>query len=252
MVKGLDIFRDRFENYTDSYVLIGGTACSIAHDIFGIDFRKTQDLDIVLCIDKINDGFSEQLWNLIRDGQYINQTTKGKKTYYRFTETKIENYPDQIELFSIKPDVISLPPEAHLTPIPTDENIRSLSAILLDDTYYHFIIEGKQVNNRLAILKPEYLLPLKTKAWLDLTEFKKQGIPIHTSDIEKHRKDVFRLMRIIPQDIDLTIPKVIQNDILQFIESTGNYQTNLRDLGFNNMTIAEIYSTIISAYRLKT
>jgi hypothetical protein len=30
MVRGLDLFRDYFKDYTDKYILIGGTACDLA------------------------------------------------------------------------------------------------------------------------------------------------------------------------------------------------------------------------------
>ena len=32
MVKGIDIFREYFKEYTDQYVLIGGAACSISFE----------------------------------------------------------------------------------------------------------------------------------------------------------------------------------------------------------------------------
>lgn len=38
-----------------------------------------------------------------------------------------------IELFSRKPDVLDLPNDAVLTPLPLDEELSSLSAILLDE-----------------------------------------------------------------------------------------------------------------------
>jgi hypothetical protein len=43
-----------------------------------------------------------------------------------------------IELFTKRPDVIVLPEDAMLTPLPFDEEISSLSAILLNDDYYDF------------------------------------------------------------------------------------------------------------------
>jgi hypothetical protein len=49
MVKGLDIFREHFSDFQDSYIMIGGTACELAMDEIGDDFgRTTKDLDIVL------------------------------------------------------------------------------------------------------------------------------------------------------------------------------------------------------------
>lgn len=41
MVNGLQRFKEFFEEYSDNYVLIGGTACSIIFDEIGIDFRAT-------------------------------------------------------------------------------------------------------------------------------------------------------------------------------------------------------------------
>ena len=48
MVDGLDLFREHFASYADRYVLIGGTAASIAMDELGVEFRVTKDLDIIL------------------------------------------------------------------------------------------------------------------------------------------------------------------------------------------------------------
>ena len=49
MVKGIDIFREYFNEYTDQYVLIGGAACSVSFEEQEINFgRTTKDLDVVL------------------------------------------------------------------------------------------------------------------------------------------------------------------------------------------------------------
>jgi hypothetical protein len=48
LVKGLDIFREFFAPYSGEYVLIGGTAASLAMEEAGLEFRSTKDLDIVL------------------------------------------------------------------------------------------------------------------------------------------------------------------------------------------------------------
>ena len=48
-----------------------------------------------------------------------------------------------IELFTRKPDAIILPEDAVLTPLPIDEEISSLSAILLNDDYYDFLKQGR-------------------------------------------------------------------------------------------------------------
>ena len=44
MVHGLDKFKEYFEEYTNQYVFIGGTACDILMDELGAPFRVTIDL----------------------------------------------------------------------------------------------------------------------------------------------------------------------------------------------------------------
>lgn len=53
-IQGLYKFRDFFQKYTDNYVLIGGTACSILFDEVGENFRATKDLDVVLVVENIS------------------------------------------------------------------------------------------------------------------------------------------------------------------------------------------------------
>lgn len=53
-----------------------------------------------------------------------------------------------IELFTRYLDAIHLPKDAVLTPLPMDDNISSLSAILLDNDYYEFLKQGKVVVDR--------------------------------------------------------------------------------------------------------
>lgn len=44
MVRGLNRFKAHFESFSDRYVLIGGTACSLAMEEVGLEFRATRDL----------------------------------------------------------------------------------------------------------------------------------------------------------------------------------------------------------------
>jgi len=46
MPKGIELFREKFANHTDKYVLIGGTACELAMQEADLEFRATKDLDI--------------------------------------------------------------------------------------------------------------------------------------------------------------------------------------------------------------
>ena len=47
MIKGLEISREAFREYSDSYILIGGAACNINLERAAIPFRTTRDWDIM-------------------------------------------------------------------------------------------------------------------------------------------------------------------------------------------------------------
>ena len=75
---GLDFFRDK-------YILIGGTACDLAMESMGLNFRATKDLDIVLILEDLDVEFVNAFWSFIKEGQYKNrQKSTGKKLFYRF------------------------------------------------------------------------------------------------------------------------------------------------------------------------
>ncbi|RYH24746.1 MAG: hypothetical protein EON54_24475, partial [Alcaligenaceae bacterium] len=59
MVRGLDIFQERFAPYVDQYVLIGGTASSLVMEDAGLEFRATKDLDIVMHVKALTPAFGE-------------------------------------------------------------------------------------------------------------------------------------------------------------------------------------------------
>ena len=59
MVEGLQRFRDHFQEFTEQYVLIGGAACDLYMEDFGLPFRVTKDLDIVLCVEALDAAFVE-------------------------------------------------------------------------------------------------------------------------------------------------------------------------------------------------
>lgn len=85
IVNGIEAFRDAMAVCNDTYVLIGGGACSILFDEVGEQFRLTKDLDIVILADgKTGRDFARHFWRFMRDGGYMPwQRTEGRCTYYR-------------------------------------------------------------------------------------------------------------------------------------------------------------------------
>ncbi|MBE7942362.1 MULTISPECIES: nucleotidyl transferase AbiEii/AbiGii toxin family protein [Ramlibacter] len=146
MVRGLDVFRESFAAYADQYVLIGGTAATLTMKGAGLAFRATKDLDVVLHVEALTPAFGEAFWKFIDAGGYeLRQASEATKpNFYRFIKPADERYPAMIELFARAPDGLKPAEGSKLTPIPLDEAVASLSAILLDDAYYAFIMGGRR------------------------------------------------------------------------------------------------------------
>ena len=198
MVKGLDSFRRHFDGYADQFVLIGGTAATIAMEGAGLEFRATKDLDIVLHIEALKPAFCNTFWQFIEKGGYqIRETSDtGKPVLYRFQRPVDATFPFMLELFCRSPDGIRFTESSRLTPIPFDEGISSLSAILLDESYYRFILDGRRELDGLCWIGEDRLIPLKAHAWLDLSERKTGGEPVDSKNIRKHANDVIRLSQL--------------------------------------------------------
>ncbi|NCB09297.1 MAG: hypothetical protein EOM73_14170, partial [Bacteroidia bacterium] len=108
MVKGLEIFRERFMAYPENYVLIGGTACDVFLDRAALPFRVTHDLDIVLCVESLNADFGRAFWNFVKEGGYQTQEkASGERKFYRFRKPANAEFPEMLELFSRRPDTFS-------------------------------------------------------------------------------------------------------------------------------------------------
>ena len=138
--EGLELFQKRFEEFSDCYVLIGGAASQLVMEEEGLEFRATQDFDIVLCVEALDGRFIEAFWAFVRDGGYARKEgSAGARRYYRFQQPTDDAFPAMLELFSRSPDGIVVPDGVVLTPIPADSDVSSLSAILLDDTYYEWL-----------------------------------------------------------------------------------------------------------------
>jgi len=251
-VKGIERFSEHFAGYEDRYVLIGGTASTVAMEEAGLAFRATKDLDIVLSVEALDREFGDLFWKFVRNGGYQNrQQSTGEKQFYRFEKPSDETFPLMLELFSRLPDALILPEGSHLTPIPVAEAVSSLSAILLDDTYYDFIQEGKHIVDGLSVIGAERLVPLKARAWNDLQRLQQGGVRIQSHDVNKHRGDVFRLFQVVDPTARLPLSEPIRLDLQQFlerVESQGGI--NLKDLGITTIDFETTVDRIREFYGL--
>lgn len=146
MINGLEGFRKKFKGFENQYVIIGGTACDLIMENEALPFRATKDIDIVLIVESLTAEFGKAFWKYIKDAEYkhLNKSTGGTQ-FYSFTNPKSNEYPYMIELFSKKPNFV-IKDEAILTPLPIDEEISSLSAILLNESYYELLKKGTYID----------------------------------------------------------------------------------------------------------
>ncbi|MEX0643122.1 MAG: nucleotidyl transferase AbiEii/AbiGii toxin family protein [Pirellulales bacterium] len=251
MVKGVDLFREHFSSFPDHYVLIGGTACDLIMNNVGLSFRATKDLDIVLCVEALDAAFATAFWQFVDAGQYqIQETATGEKKFYRFQKPANATYPAMLELFSRVPDALSIADDSHLTPIPVDGEVSSLSAILLDEDYYGWIHAGKQEVEGVRIVGPEHLVPLKAKAWLDLRARKSAGHDIDSKSIKKHRNDVFRLFQVLDPEANLSPPVTIVNDMRDFLEQASTEEVDLKALGLGTRSLTSVIGILKNLYHI--
>jgi len=248
VVNGIDIFRDRLGQYNDQFAIIGGTACSILFHKSNLEFRSTYDFDIVVIMETLNSSFAKAFWDFIHEGGYaIQERSSGIPVFYRFSRPSNDTFPRMIELFSRIPDGFHLYKNSELIPIHISDEVSSLSAILLDDDYYSFLKSGIAIVENLPVLKAEYLVPFKIKAWLDLTERKICGQAIDSKDIRKHRNDVFRIVPLLTFTKTIKVPDSIKADIESFLEKMRNETIELNRLGIPNrslQSILELYSKL--------
>ena len=154
-----------------------------------------------------------------------------------------------IELFSRRAEAISLPEDAVLTPLPMEDDISSLSAILLDDDYYQLVRSGTVVVGGINVLDAAYLIPFKAKAWLDLTQKKAAGQAADSKNIRKHKNDVFRLSALLGPQSHVTVSESVLADLQTFLDAMQEEPVELKQLGITREK-ATVIADLMRIYTL--
>ncbi|VVM42379.1 hypothetical protein PS862_00505 [Pseudomonas fluorescens] len=235
MVVGIDRFREYFKDYQDSYVLIGGVAASITMELLDEPFRATKDLDVVLVVEALNREYVGQFWKFIKDGGYAirqNGDSDGDSpVFYRFQNPEDKSFPVQVELFSRVPDGLEHEESARMTKIPVEEQAASLSAIILDDEYYNFLLAGVDHTQEISHIGADRLVPLKAHAWLNKKAQIESGVRVDSRDINKHFRDVIFLsvgltkgMTELPERIALDLTSFLSQVPAELVSSPQGYK----------------------------
>lgn len=253
MVKGLDVFRTWFAEFRDQYILIGGTAASLAMENAGLEFRATKDLDIVLPVEALTATFGAAFWTFVETAGYeVRQTGgTGKPAFYRFQEPRNNSFPAMVELFARSPAALRPMQTGRLTPIPFDEAVSSLSAILLDEEYYTFIMEGRREQDGLPCVGEDRLIPLKAIAWLELSASKERGEQVDAKNIRKHANDVLRLSQLFAPTTRVPVEGKIARDMDRFLHAVrSDASLDPRSLGLGRTSLAQALARVAQAYGL--
>lgn len=232
MVNGMEFFRKKFRDYPDCYTVIGGTACDILMTQADMPFRATKDIDMILILEDRYREFASVFWEFIREGGYRCGWKNSECVhFYRFTEPK-SGYPAQIELFSRKPDY-HLEINDGIIPIHIQEDVSSLSAILLNEDFYRFMLAGRRQVDGISVLDASYLIPFKMFAWIDLTDRKARGEHVNERDLKKHKNDVFRLLEIVPNDAVVPVSGMVSDCVCIFLDRIQSEEISLSQLGLS-------------------
>lgn len=256
MVRGLELFQQFFKGFEDAYILIGGSACERNLAESGRDFRQTDDLDIILIAEALTPAFIERFWEFVKTGKYQDQQSESKeRKFYRFMEPADPAFPYQLELFSRLSDVIAPVDGMRFTPIPADEAVSSLSAILMDEDYYYFTRSTSILTNGLHLASSPALICLKAKAYLDLSARKADGEQIDTRKINKHRNDIVRLVATFPGDFRQQAPDSIKTDLRAYLALIRQQNPEMKEVlkaaGLKGTTHEQVLGVIEDVFGLK-
>jgi hypothetical protein len=254
MVIGLDNFKKYFSDFPDNYIIIGGTACDISLDEAGFIPRATKDIDVVLIIEALTHEFVQRFWNFIGDAWYErNEKSEDGRKYYRFSNPADKSFPKQVELFCRKPDLVDLEEPAHLTPIPADDDLSSLSAILMDEEYYTFLVDYSEIHDGLRLAKNEALICLKAKAFLEIRARIAKGGTENSRHFKKHKSDIFRLVVLLPTGTVFKLPEVILLDLQSFAREVAPDLPDpgmFIEMGLSNTEPEKVFDQLLKSFNI--
>ena len=219
MVIGFDRFREAFRDFAENYIVIGGSACDWLFSSFNAQFRATKDIDLVVVAERMSPAFAAMIWSFVNAGGYSAYERKdGKKCFYRFLNPTTAGYPFMLEFFAREPIGFPVDKKTVVVPIPVDdEDISSLSGILMDENYYSFIRSHRIEVEGVSILPAAALLMLKARAWFDLSMRKARGEFVKDKDVRKHRTDILRLQAQVVEGTVVELAEPIKIEMRDFL-----------------------------------
>ncbi|MGA7721665.1 MAG: hypothetical protein WCA84_10850 [Ignavibacteriaceae bacterium] len=254
MVKGIDLFKEHFKGHVENYRIIGGTAFDVIITRQGFDPRATQDIDLIIVLEKYNTEFNKKLREFIKDAGYESlQKDMKEQCFYRFCKPFNKEYPFQLELICRDPNVFHIPANSNISPIDLDEDFSHLSIMEMDDEYYEFTLKNSFIVDDLFIASPESLICLKALAYQNLMRDKKAGKQVNDGNITKHKNDVFRLSLLLDQTA-IDVPENIKNNLESFLvimeQENPDINNLLRHMKVEIINLENLITSIRHKFRI--
>ena len=95
-----------------------------------------------------------------------------------------------------------------------------------------------------------HLIPLKARAWLDLTDRKARGEDVQSDQIKKHRADVVRLYQLVSPEERVQLQASIAEDLAAFLERAFVDGYDPGSVGVQRITIDDVITTLREVYGL--
>ncbi|HLT41835.1 MAG TPA: hypothetical protein VKZ95_03945 [Sphingobacteriaceae bacterium] len=221
----------------------------------GLKARSTKDIDIILVVEAISSDFIQAFWRFVKDGNYNRkEVSDDERQYYRFMDPEFIDFPYQLELFSRNPNIIDRDADTHLRPIPVNDDLSSLSAILMDDGMYEFIMKHSEVVENIHRAKTEALIVLKAKAYLEISARIEQGVKEDSKNLKKHKNDVFKLAMLLTSEDRFELPESIKEVVVEFLKMVNdNLPTAdvFKATGMKGATGDQAFNAIKEVFKLK-
>lgn len=220
-MQGLDKFREYMSGFRSHYVVIGGVATVLTLEDRGLPARATKDVDMIIICQPESKFYMKRFWEFVKAGGYKLWKPDDKEDthpcFYRFIKPDNREFPIQVELFSKVPEYVEVPEDVHIVHIPMEGYTSSFSAIIMDEAYYDFAVTHSEIVGDIRILKPEALIVLKAVAFLENQRLKEKGDPVDQKDIDKHKKDVYRLAYVFDGSERFEVNDTIKERLRAFV-----------------------------------
>lgn len=170
--------------------------------------------------------------------------------FYSFVEGK-EGYPDKIELLSKPSPLMEIKEGDHIEFIQLTDDYSHLSAIIMDEQYYNYLMDHYEIHNGIRYASIDSLICLKALAYLNLLNEKEAGRQVNDEDLSKHRRDVFMAVASLEVDASFEVPYNIRrmlDDFLSSITDKRIIQSLSDSLGLNQEQVLSLKQVLNNCF----